>query len=927
MSVGNTENNNLEGPAMPRKGWLSGNMAQLMVFLNGLILTATAFATLSVFIQEMLYEDYSAVMNDAQKEIVSNIGSIERSIVTTAVFLEFADQAPSESLIRKLETSYNSEVGIDKLFWIKPNAQNDKTWDIHGLISHTTHERERSYWPLLAKMDSNFVSFAISSEPWKQDGTVFISELPETQYIRESEKPLIASRPFAMARAVQKGNRDAGFIIGFAQTSIVLNNNWIYNSPSIVRLEIINPETKKPAYLLDKSNDDVKRELGLAAEVVKVSIGGTNLNLVFDIQKGAREAFLEKIPMLMLLFGITLTLIGTLYVRNNQQQSTKLGSMNKVLAQKNLELNNEIRNRENLNQALRKAERENRAVINSVSDIIFETDTEGELLFLNETWFKITGFELERSIGRNLFDMLHPQDQDEQRENFKKMVQGKKQAYRSFTRLRTSDGTFRAVELAMSMLRQDENKALRVVGTVTDVEERRRAERALSEAEKKYRTIVENAAGGIYQVTPEGQYLSANPALARILKYDSPEQMLREVRSANDQIYVDAKQRVRFLKELDMLGKMKTIETRAIRKDGTTIWINENARAVKDDEGNVLYYEGSMEDITQRKVAEIGLKEAKVQSDLANRAKSEFLANMSHELRTPLNAIIGFAEIIKNEVFGPVGKKEYWEYASDIHDSGKNLLTVINEILDVSRIEAGERQLNEGILDINKIAKSCLDLMASKIEANDMTVTNLLSEKSPQIIGEELAVKQMMMNLLSNAIKFTPSGGRVTIDCELESSGQLRVSITDTGIGLDEAEIEKALSPFGQVDTALSRSGSGTGLGLTLVDSLIKLHGGRLELFSQKGIGTTVNLVFPAKRVAYREEDETPAEGVKENKDPEANGKVNGEDFLDEDSFDVSDLSDEESFEEKDAAEEDDDDDMPENIEEDTGEAEEEARL
>ena len=403
------------------------------------------------------------------------------------------------------------------------------------------------------------------------------------------------------------------------------------------------------------------------------------------------------------------------------------------------------------------------------------------------------------------------------------------------------------------MIRHDENKNMRVVGTVTDVEERRRAEQALSEAERKYRTIIENIAGGIYQLSEEGVYLSANPAMAKILGYASPSDLLASVKDVNRKIYKDSRKRMRFLRDVEDFGDTQSIEIEVCKQDGSVIWVTESARAVYDDDGQLIFYEGSMSDITERKEVEMKLREAKVQSDLASRAKSEFLTNMSHELRTPLNAIIGFSEIIKNQAFGPVGGQEYLDYAQDIHDGGKKLLNVINEILDVSRIETGDRTLNEGVVDLKPLAQTCIDLMGPKIEANELIVMNSIPDSFPALIGEELAVKQMVMNLLSNAVKFTPVGGRVTISAEINSSGGIRLSITDTGVGLDEEEIEKVLSPFGQIENQHSKSSSGTGLGLTLVDALVKLHEGNLELFSQKGIGTTATLIFPPRRVSKRE--------------------------------------------------------------------------
>lgn len=562
-------------------------------------------------------------------------------------------------------------------------------------------------------------------------------------------------------------------------------------------------------------------------------------------------SFLESVPWLILLFGAVLTFIGTLYVRSNQQQSFQLSMMNRALAQKNYELNAEITERERLNQILRQAEEEYRTIVDAVNDVILETDTKGRILFLNQTWERLSGLPVQKTYGQDLFQMLHPDEQDAQRKNFVQLVNGEVPSFRCYTRLRMADGHVRAVDLSMATLPHEEKDTIRIVGTITDVEERRRAEKALGEAEKKYRTIVENVAGGIYQVTPDGTFLSVNPAMARILGYDNAPQLMRTIRNANQELYAIPKDRYRFVREMEQTGEVRNFETLVTTRDGAQKWVNENARIVRDDmNGDILYFEGTMEDITQRKEAEIKLREAKINSDLANRAKSEFLANMSHELRTPLNAIIGFSEIIKDEVLGPVGQRQYWEYAKDIHDSGQRLLKIINEILAISQIEAGDRQLTEGLVKLNRVVSFCLNFVGPKAKAGDLEISDTTAGTLPDLIGEELAIKQILLNLLSNAIKYTPPGGRITVGHEVEKDGRLRLSITDTGIGMSRQEIDKALSAFGQVETAFSRTTSGAGLGLTLVDSLVKLHGGSLEIFSEKGIGTTVTVVFPARRIA-----------------------------------------------------------------------------
>ena len=648
---------------------------------------------------------------------------------------------------------------------------------------------------------------------------------------------------------------------------MVVDIDGLLENPSIYRLTINDAESGKRLFLMDRAHKNIE-DIGSKGDFLheyEMDISGGIWKINMRLGSDRNMFLLRQSPLLILFFGLTLTVVGTMYVRNNQRQSYRLSTMNRALAQKNYEMNSEVAERERLNQSLRKAEREYRAIIDSVSDIIFELNSDGELLFVNETWSRITGYESEQSLHRNLFEMLHPQDQEEQKAAFKQMVVGKRPAYRAFTRIRTSSGVFHAAELAMSMLRQDNSRQLRVVGTITDVEDRRRTERALTEAEKKYRTIVENAAGGIYQLTPEGHFLSVNMAYARILGYDSPEHVIKGIRNAHEQLYRQPRDRARFIREIEQKNIIKGFEAEMLTSNGEIIWVNENARAVRDDAGTVLYYEGSIENISQRKAAEMKMGEAMLQSDLASRAKSEFLANMSHELRTPLNAIIGFSEIIRNEVFGAINHPQYREYAKDIHDSGKQLLRIINDILDVSRIDAGDRQLNESTINMDQLIQSCISFMSTKIMDARLTINNTTVKSIPQMVGEELAVKQSLLNILSNGVKFTQPGGSITISHEIDDDGRLRLSVTDTGVGLDADEIEKALSPFGQIETSLSRSTAGSGLGLTLVTSLMKLHGGHLEMVSQKGIGTTATLVFPKKRVvqdtAKADEDNKIAAG------------------------------------------------------------------
>ena len=250
----------------------------------------------------------------------------------------------------------------------------------------------------------------------------------------------------------------------------------------------------------------------------------------------------------------------------------------------------------------------------------------------------------------------------------------------------------------------------------------------------------------------------------------------------------------------------------------------------------------------QLKALATQLAEARDTADLANRAKSEFLANMSHELRTPLNAVMGFSEVIKNELFGPVGTEQYIAYAGDIYTSGAHLLEIINDILDLSKIEAGRLDLAAERVDLREVADAVLRLIRPRAEADGVILVNGLSAGLPNIHVDKRKLKQMLLNVLSNAVKFTPESGTVDLNAYERDDGGLTVCVRDTGIGIDPDQFDVVLSPFGQIDSALAREHQGTGLGLPLVKALIEAHEGSIELNSAVGRGTEVLLHFPAGR-------------------------------------------------------------------------------
>ncbi|MDE0726816.1 MAG: ATP-binding protein, partial [Alphaproteobacteria bacterium] len=260
-------------------------------------------------------------------------------------------------------------------------------------------------------------------------------------------------------------------------------------------------------------------------------------------------------------------------------------------------------------------------------------------------------------------------------------------------------------------------------------------------------------------------------------------------------------------------------------------------------------YSGILLDVTELKGHESALVDARDAANPANRAKTEFLANMSHELRTPLNAIIGFAEIINMETFGPLESPEYREYIGDIRSSGHHLLEVINDILDLSKIETGEMSLSDGDMDMPKIVASSLRLMDERAAKGTVRLVNSGFEGLPNICADVRMLKQILLNILSNAVKFIEPGGLVSISGEIDARGRLYILVADTGIGMSPGDLTRAFAPFQQVDHALRRRFEGTGLGLPLVKSMMELHGGKIELQSERGAGTPATPMFPAERV------------------------------------------------------------------------------
>ena len=253
----------------------------------------------------------------------------------------------------------------------------------------------------------------------------------------------------------------------------------------------------------------------------------------------------------------------------------------------------------------------------------------------------------------------------------------------------------------------------------------------------------------------------------------------------------------------------------------------------------------------EREAAYESLRLAKEAAEAASRAKSGFLATMSHELRTPLNAIIGFSEMMQREVLGPLGNERYRGYVADIHESGTHLLHIINDILDLSKAEAGKLDLHEEVFDLRDTIRSVRQLLGARIGGAGLSDSVDLPADLPLLCADERMTKQVLLNLVSNAAKFTPPGGHIEIAVRFDREIGVRLTVSDTGIGIAPGDLARVLEPFEQVDCSFTRSHQGSGLGLPLVKAIIERHGGTLAINSKIGAGTQVSATFPPRRAVF----------------------------------------------------------------------------
>lgn len=389
---------------------------------------------------------------------------------------------------------------------------------------------------------------------------------------------------------------------------------------------------------------------------------------------------------------------------------------------------------------------------------------------------------------------------------------------------------------------------LRIMRDITAIKQRELQFAELAQRNAVLASTVASVTSGVVicDATQHDQpIVFANAAFTKITGYTAAEAMGRNCRflQGRDTDH----ETVERMRRAVAVGRAVTVTLRNYRKDGRTFWNEINISPMHDAGGRLIHFVGILQDATHRIRTEENLREAKNQAEVANRAKSEFLANVSHELRTPLNAILGFSEIMQLEMFGPLGAPQYHAYAKDVHDSGQHLLAIINDILDLSKIEAGRMELFPEAVDAGAVFTASLRLVSGRAQTNGVALNFELPSDLPRVRVDPRALQQMLTNLLSNAVKFTPKGGRITLAAR-QDADQVELRVADTGIGIAAKDIAKVLEPFGQADNPHSRRQQGTGLGLPIVKALVEQSGGSFRLESKVDAGTTVILRLPAVR-------------------------------------------------------------------------------
>ncbi|MBF0121392.1 MAG: response regulator [Desulfobacterales bacterium] len=498
--------------------------------------------------------------------------------------------------------------------------------------------------------------------------------------------------------------------------------------------------------------------------------------------------------------------------------------------------------------ALRESELKYRNILENMDDAYCEVDFDGNLLFINPSVCKITGYSMDELIYQNIKKISAPEYIDQLFQYYDEIYQTGISGSPFYWKLIKKNGEYAFIEIVVSLIRDITGKPIGLRGLGRDITDRKRAEEELRKAEERYRSIFDNSTSGIFQTTLDGLFLIANEAFSKIFCYDSSKELIHSTKNIASDIYVDSSKRSKLLELINQHSYVKNFEFQAYRKDRSIIDVSINAHAVRDENDNIIYIEGMLDDITEKKQME-EIKIAKEIAEASTKAKSNFLANMSHEIRTPMNAIIGLIGLALITNLSPKQR----DYLNKVEASAKALLCIINDILDFSKIEAGKLSLEMINFDLEDVLNNLSNVVELKAAEKGLELLFNVKQNIPNtLVGDSLRLGQVLLNLVGNAIKFTESG-QIVISIELEEGNKelrenellLRFSVQDTGIGMTDEHKERLFQAFSQADETTTRKYGGTGLGLTISKHIIEMMGGNIYVESKQGFGS--NFIFTAK--------------------------------------------------------------------------------
>jgi len=441
-------------------------------------------------------------------------------------------------------------------------------------------------------------------------------------------------------------------------------------------------------------------------------------------------------------------------------------------------------------------------------------------------------------------NLVHPSDRARLREGARDSIKHGV-PYNCVHRIVRPDGTVRWVHAQADVIRNEQGRTVQMIGTLQDVTERKIAEDALRLSEARLRDYAETASDWYWETGPDDRFTYMSSRI-RSFGLDNGIRIGKTRRELAGDVDEDPEKWREMDATVARREPFRDFVYRMQLAGERPSYCSVSGKPVFDAAGQFLGYRGTARDVTAMMQAEEKLREAKTTAESASAAKTSFLANMSHELRTPLNAIIGFSEALAAGYFGVLNSKQ-GEYVRDIKESGNHLLLLINDLLDVAKIEAGKLELQPEPVHLGEEIQSCLRLVAPRAAEGSVTLEMRSPDLMPPYHADRRALKQVVLNLLSNAVKFTLPGGRVTVSVEHDAMDGVKISVSDTGIGIAPHDLPKVVQPFGSLarNATLSRRREGTGLGLPLSKSLIEMHGGRLEIVSEIGRGTIATVRLP----------------------------------------------------------------------------------